>query len=97
MRASRTDANQQELVAALRKMGCSVECLHAVGGGVPDLMVGKQGITLLMEVKDGKKPPSQRQLTKPQVRWHSEWRGHVVVVTSAEQAMAIINKLILEK
>ena len=50
MTASRVDSNQPEIVATLRGMGCSVQHLHAVGKGVPDLLVGCRGVNLLVAV-----------------------------------------------
>jgi hypothetical protein len=90
MIAARVDANQQAVVEALRAVGASVQHLHKVGQGCPDLAVGFRGVTYLLEVKDGGKPPSAQQLTKPQERWHSEWRGHAVVVNSPQAALAAI-------
>ena len=90
-RAAKVDYNQAEIVDALRRMGCSVECLHSVGSGVPDLLVGMNGINLLLEVKDGKKPPSARKLTMDQVIWHDEWRGQVQIVKSVDHAIRIVN------
>lgn len=85
------DANQSEIVAALRKIGASVTPLHTVGGGVPDLLVGRAGQTWLIEVKDGRKPPSDRRLTPDQVEWHAAWRGGpVAVVEDAGAALALI-------
>lgn len=89
-RAARTDANQTEIVSALRGVGCSVQPLHAVGGGVPDLLVGKGGTNFLVEVKDGRKPPSARQLTPDQRAWHDAWRGNVAVVSSVEEALTLV-------
>jgi hypothetical protein len=54
-RAAKVDANQREVVAALRGAGASVQLLHAVGEGCPDLLVGYKGLTMLLEVKDGSK------------------------------------------
>lgn len=105
--AARTDRNQAEIVKALRAAGCSVQCLHAVGGGVPDLLVGlrarrvfasptgdryevREPLAILLEVKDGTKPPSERQLTPDQVRWHREWRGPVAVVTTVDEALRAV-------
>jgi hypothetical protein len=45
---------------ALRSAGATVQSLAGVGKGVPDLLVGFKGQTLLFEVKDGFKPPSKR-------------------------------------
>jgi hypothetical protein len=91
-RAARTDANQAEIVKALRAIGAFVQPLHAVGAGVPDLLVGFRGQTLLVEVKDGKKPPSARALTPDQVDWHAGWRGGpVYVVTDVTEAIAKVS------
>lgn len=89
-RAAKVDANQAEIVSALRKIGASVQPLHAVGAGCPDLLVGWRGMTSLLEVKDGSKPPSARKLTEDQVKWHAEWRGQVAVVETIEQAIEAI-------
>jgi hypothetical protein len=90
-RAAKTDRNQTEIVAALRKVGATVQSLAAVGDGVPDLLVGFRRETYLLEVKDGKKPPSARELTPDQVRWHTEWfGGFCVVVNSAGEALTAI-------
>ena len=62
-RAAAVDANQSEIVAALRKAGVTVTPLHQVGGGCPDLLCGFRGVNTLLEVKDHAKPPSARKLT----------------------------------
>lgn len=84
----RTDSNQAQVMKDLRKMGYLVEDLSQLGGGVPDLLVGTQfGELVLLEVKDGTKPPSKRNLTDDQKQWHSFWkRFPVFVVTSAADA-----------
>lgn len=94
-RAAATDANQQEIVDALRGAGCSVQCLHTVGGGVPGLLVGRRARVLgcamtlyLLEVKDGAKPPSARRLTPDQADWHRHWP--VAVVTSVDEALRAV-------
>lgn len=89
-RAAKVDANQSEIVAALRGVGCSVQPLHAVGGGVPDLLVGTGGVNMLVEVKDGSKPPSARRLTPDQREWHEAWRGNVCVVSSVPEALTLV-------
>ena len=89
-RASKVDANQREVVAALRGAGASVQLLHAVGEGCPDLLVGYKGLNMLLEVKDGAKPPSAQKLTPQQEIWHRDWRGQRVVVNSPEAALAAI-------
>jgi hypothetical protein len=90
MRAAKVDDNQKEIVKALRTLGCSVQHLHNLGAGCPDLLVGYKGFNILLEVKDGNKSPSQQKLTPDQVIWHRDWRGHVNVVNSSEQAIIAV-------
>lgn len=91
-RAARVDANHREVVRALESTGCYVQSLAAVGCGVPDILVGRAGVMVLMEIKDGRKAPSDRRLTADQVRWHAEWRGPpVCVVLSVDDALRAID------
>jgi Holliday junction resolvase len=91
MRAARIDANHEQVVSALRAAGASVQSLAGVGKGVPDLLVGYQGQTLLLEIKDGRKLPSARLLTKDQLRWHGSWKGGALaVVDSPDAALRMI-------
>lgn len=93
MRAAKIDANQPEIIAALRKVGASVQPLHMVGDGCVDLLVGFRARNHCLEVKDGTKSPSARELTADQIRWHMEWRGHAQVVTSIDEALAAIGAI----
>jgi len=90
-RAARIDDNHIQIVNALRAMGASVQPLHTVGSGCPDLLVGFRGANKILEVKDGEKPPSARQLTPDQREWIAAWRGgQVWVVHSIEQAIEAV-------
>lgn len=88
--AARIDANQPQIVAALRKMGATVLHLHTIGKGAPDILVGYQGKNALIELKDGSKPPSARKLTADEEKFHAEWRGQVAIIESVEQAVDFI-------
>jgi hypothetical protein len=90
MTRAKADDNQPQIVAAFRQMGATVQHLHAVGQGCPDLLVGYRGRNLLVEVKDGNKPPSKRTLTEAQVAWHRDWRGSVVVVEGIDGVEALL-------
>lgn len=83
-RAGRVDQNQGEIVDALRKAGWSVQSIASMGGGVPDLLVGRDGLNLLLEIKDGKKSPSKRMLTDDEREWHEKWNGNVRIVESLD-------------
>ena len=91
MRAARVDQNHDQVVTALRAAGATVQSLAGVGKGVPDLLVGYKGQTMLMEVKDGFKAPSARLLTEDQIRWHGIWKGgSLAVVDSPDAALRMI-------
>jgi hypothetical protein len=92
MRICRTDRNQAAIVKAIESIGASVQCLHTVGGGCPDLLVGFRGINFLFEVKDGEKAPSKRKLTNVQKEWHPLWRGSAHIVKNSEEAIEILQK-----
>lgn len=90
----KVDANQTAIVSALRAAGATVQSLASVGGGCPDLAVGFRRVTYFLEVKDGRKPPSARELTPDQIAWHTEWNGGpLLVVTSPEEALAAIGAI----
>lgn len=87
---NKVDANQAEIVKALRKAGCRVQSLAVVGDGCPDLLVkGPDDRIHLFEVKDGAKVPSARKLTEAEQRFADEWRI-VKVVLSVEDAIAAV-------
>ncbi len=89
-RAGRIDGNHTEIVKALRAIGCSVQALASMGGGVPDLLCGFHGRNVLLEVKDGSKPPSARVLTTEEGKWHAAWGGQVEIVCTAEEAQRAV-------
>lgn len=94
MRAAKVDDNHVAVVQALRKAGATVQSLAGVGKGVPDLLVGIRGRTMLVEVKDGAKVPSARRLTEDQLKWHGAWQGGTLaVVDSPEAALRALGAL----
>ena len=91
--ARRTDANHGEIAAAAAGVGAMVVDLSRAGGGVPDLLIGWRGLWILVEVKDGRKPPSARTLTPDQVEFHAnaEFSGlPCYVVESVERLLEIL-------
>lgn len=89
-RAARVDENQSDIVAALRAIGATVRVISQ-GDGIPDLLVGFMGKTILLEVKDGKKPPSARKLTPAEQKFFDEWRGGtLVIVNTVDEAIAAV-------
>lgn len=86
----RVDDNQAEIVQALRQVGCSVQHLHEVGRGCPDILVGFRGINYLFEIKDGNKIPSRQKLTPDEEKWHQLWNGRVLIIKSTDNAFKAI-------
>ncbi len=82
-RAAKRDDAEAAIVDALRKTGWSVEHLNIANG--PDLMIGKLGRCLLIEVKTGK-----RKLRPGQADWHINWKGPtVIVLRTVEEALRL--------
>ncbi|MFH0900706.1 MAG: hypothetical protein V2A73_08775 [Pseudomonadota bacterium] len=74
--AKKADANQAEIVEALRAVGCSVLDLHHVGHGCPDILVGRCGEDdYLIEIK-----AKGGGLERAQLRFAALWRGRPVQV-----------------
>ena len=94
-RAAKVDRNQSEIVAALRGIGATVQPLHTVGKGCPDLLVGFRGRNWLIEVKDWKLPPSEKRLTEDQQEWHAGWKGQVAKVTYVTLTLLVLISMII--
>ena len=87
--AAKTDLNQQPLVKSLRQVpGITVHSTAALGKGFPDLCVGYKGRNYLFEVKNPDMPPSKQRLSDDEENWHSQWTGHVAIITTVDQALA---------
>ena len=76
--------NQAAIVQYAIALGFTVLDLADMGQGVPDLLLGMDGVNVLVEVKDGSQPPSRRQLTPDEQAWHAAWRGGVYIVERPE-------------
>jgi len=81
--AARRDNNEPQIVIALEACGCSVTRLSQKG--VPDLLVSRQGVTYLIEVKEPK-----GKLTEDQEAFIWNWKGSVAVVRSVEEALEAV-------
>jgi Holliday junction resolvase len=92
MRGNRRDDNEREIIEGLKRIGCTVQPLGADKNGLPDLLVGLAGRNYLIEVKDGKKPPSATKLTPKQVEWHREWGGQVSIAKNVDEALEIVTR-----
>jgi Holliday junction resolvase len=92
-RAARTDANQNDIVEALRDVGATVAITSGLGSGFPDIVVGFREVNYLIEIKDGSKPPSKRRLTPDEQDFHDLWRGSVHIANDTDEALKIIGAI----
>ena len=82
MRAAKIDSNQVEIISYLRDKGCKVLHLHTLKNCC-DALVGYRGKLFLIEIKDGKKPKSQRQLTDGEKKFFAEWEGYPLFIVES--------------
>jgi len=80
--AKKRDTNEPEIVAALRAIGATVFLLD----NPVDLLVGKNGKTYLIEVKN-----ENGTLTKDEEKFIKLWQGNPVkIVKTIDEAIEII-------
>ena len=93
-RAAKVDSNHCDIVQAFLRLGCSVQDLHRVGGGCPDLLVGIAGrVNILVEIKQpAKRKARQGGLQDNQVEFMKSWRGWpIAVVYSVDDVVQLVN------
>jgi len=77
----RVDANQADIIDALRRAGCTTLSLTTIGNGCPDLLVARAGMNYLLELK------ADSELQKSQIDWINAWNAKVHVVRSPAEAL----------
>jgi hypothetical protein len=84
--AARVDANQEQIVSALRGAGAYVWII-----GLPvDLLVGYKNHTFLVEIKTD----SKKRLTKLQAEFFENWCGGTLCrIDNAESALRMLKVL----
>ena len=90
---ARKDENHAEIVRVIRDLGAQVIDIAQLGNGIPDLLVTTGNKTVLIEVKDGTKPPSKQALTEDEKEFHAFWRGELYVINSVDSAINLINEM----
>jgi len=92
-RRRKVDANQSQIVAALRKIGCCVIDLSASGEGVMDLLVCYRRRTWMVEIKNLKGRGDI--LTPAQIKLHKaigDAGCEVHIVRSVDEALALVTR-----
>lgn len=88
--AKRVDSNHAIVVKKLRELGCSVFDTSRVAGGFPDIVVGKNNKTALVEIKRDEKA----KFTPAQQAFMLNWQGSTVVrIHDIEGAINLVKLL----
>lgn len=87
-RAARVDRNQPEIVELFRKLGWTVLILSQLKNCC-DICVSKNGRTIMIEIKDGEKKPSQQKLTEGEIKFKDNWQGEYALVNCIDQVIEI--------
>jgi len=91
--AKRVDLNHAEIVKTFRDLGASVFDTSGVGRGCPDVLLGYNGQTCLVEIKSGEK----KKFTDAQLKFMAEWKGSAVVrINDIDGAIRLIKLLDLQ-
>ena len=87
-RAAKSDANQPEIVKALRKSGWYVLIISQLKNCC-DLMISKNGRTIAVEVKDGAKPKAAQKLSEGETKFMTQWQGEYKIIASLDDVEAL--------
>ena len=80
---AKVDRNQKAIVAELRQLGFSVTIMSQLGKGIPDILVGKHGISLPVEIK----MPGE-EMTDAEVKWFVNWFGSGIIAETTEEIIS---------
>jgi hypothetical protein len=83
--AARRDTAEGPIVEALEACGFSVEPISKKD--VPDLLIGRAGVTRVVEVKTDKEP-----LSPGQVKWWASWNGNGAIVLRTVEDVEKLSK-----
>lgn len=85
--AARKDANHNEIQRCFEKLGYSVKDVSQLGGFC-DIVVAKNNMTFLIEVKDGDKELARRKLTPAEKEFHEYWKDEIPIIESLNDVAA---------
>ena len=85
-RPSKKDGNHDEISALFDALSWSVVDTHSLKN-FADLVVSKNGRTIVVEIKDGSLPPSKRRLTDGELAFRGSWQGEYAVIESPDDVL----------
>ena len=86
--AARKDDNHNEISNAFERLGWSVLDIHQLPD-CADIVVGKCNQSIVIEIKDGSKPPSKQKLTNGEMAFKDRWKGDYRIVTCIQDVIDI--------
>lgn len=93
IRHKKKDANHGYLVKFFRACGALVDDVSDLSGLGYDIIVCYAGETVMVEIKDGSKPPSQRRLTESEEAAKARWGKKFAVIEDEEQAKGLLDSM----
>ena|ERR1700722_1833312 len=88
----KVDRNHKAIGDCFRKLGYAVFDTHILGSGYPDFHVSKAGSAVLVEVKDGSLPASQRKFSDDEEAFWKSWQGPIILVLNEADVIAYDKK-----
>ena len=88
MRNAKVDRNQPEIVKAFRGLGWTVLIISQLKN-CADIIVSKNGRTIVIEIKDGEKTKSQQKLTEGELKFMGNWQGEYKIVTCIDEVLEL--------
>ncbi|MCW8966413.1 MAG: hypothetical protein OQK82_06985 [Candidatus Pacearchaeota archaeon] len=73
-RIAKKDDNHNEITEALKRFGFSIFDTHQIGGGFPDFICARAGVTAVVEVKS-----KSGKLREDQKLFKNTWGGMYIV------------------
>jgi hypothetical protein len=89
-RKARRDTNEPDIIQAIKDMGASVVQLN--DPGIPDLLIGLNGVNVLAEVKT-----DIGKLTHEQTYFMGNWTGQAAVVRTAQDVIELLTRITTQR
>tara|TARA_Y100000310_G_scaffold345847_1_gene471269 strand:+ start:28833 stop:29213 length:381 start_codon:yes stop_codon:yes gene_type:complete len=92
---NRKDSNHNEVAKEFKRLGwyiSDVSNIPALCDLRIDRIIDNKHVSIVVEIKDGEKPQSQRKLTKDEVSYLSTFPGNIAIVESLYDC-AVLDKL----
>ena len=81
-RKHKRDATHEDIAKVLEDFGFSVVDTSKLGDGFGDMVVGRNGVTDIIEAKSGENAP----FTQKQIKFYAKWRGKPTVKLASKDA-----------